>query len=316
MKYVLTGSRGFVGTHLRRLFEQRGDEIIEIDRIEPVNLDLLTLPQPELYKLLAGADGVFHLAANADWRACEANPQLAWDNVAMTYPVLEAAASLNIPVVQASSAMVYGTPNDSPVLEDVVWQNPESVYGISKQACESIARMFWARHSARQASARFWNIYGPGQDQAVTYQSAFIPNIIRLFSKTQDAHGNLVKMRSAPWLTRDWVHVEDIAAALVAIMAVAQDKSRILFPAYNVAGGQAMQLMDTVHMLCDLLGYHPAIEWGNDGSVEAGGNDPGRIQQTPYRANVSALKDLDWAPKWGLREGLAKTCESMGVCPK
>lgn len=306
MKYVVTGSRGFVATHLRRILEQRGDSVIEIDREHPVGLDLLRILPSDLYRLMAGADGVFHLAANADWRACETNPALSWENVATTYQVLEAAASLGLPAVIASTAQVYGTPLASPVHEyKHLW--PETVYGVGKKACEDLASMFTARMETRVSNlnvARFWNIYGPGQDQAVTYKSAFIPNIIRLMAKSQDSGATVVKMRSDPGWTRDWVHVEDICEALLLILGSTGCAT------FNVAGGNAMRLADTVHMLGDLMGYYPQIEWAGEKPFLP---DPGRHSWAPYQADISLLKGLGWSPKWGMREGLAKTAEGMGV---
>src|SRR5262249_28524481 len=106
---------------------------------------------------LAGVDGVFHLAGQPGVRSFgDVFPIYVRRNVIATQKVLEAAGDTR--VVYASSSSIYGNAEAYPTREDAVPQ-PISPYGITKLACEHLARAY----GADAVGLRYFTVYGPRQ---------------------------------------------------------------------------------------------------------------------------------------------------------
>jgi UDP-glucuronate 4-epimerase len=73
-------------------------------------------------------------------------------------------------LVYASSAAVYGPGSDyppGPLAHDAPF-NPQNLYGVTKQANEGMARIYWQEYGLRSIGLRPYIIYGPGRDQGMT----------------------------------------------------------------------------------------------------------------------------------------------------
>ena len=135
MKEAITGSRGFIGGHLKTRLENDSHEIIEWDlRLDPSKCvkDFNT----------GGADYVIHLAAYADVRASLEEPQKYWvNNVENTTNIQKICGYNHIPLLYASSSCIHNW-----------WLSP---YGISKKVNEETAM-------PNQVGLRFTTVYGEG----------------------------------------------------------------------------------------------------------------------------------------------------------
>jgi nucleoside-diphosphate-sugar epimerase len=113
---------------------------------------------------------VVHLAA-LQVPFCRADPVLgARVNVVGTVNVFEAVAERleRIPgVAYASSAAVYGPGERSPAPESG-GTAPATFYGVTKQANEGTARLYWAEKGVPSVGIRPYVVYGPGRDQGLT----------------------------------------------------------------------------------------------------------------------------------------------------
>ena len=224
-RWLVTGGAGFVGSHLAERLLARGDAVTVLDDLStgmPANLprhprlDLRTGDVNDADALgaaLRGAAGVFHCAATvyvqdciADWLGAHAV------NLGGTIRVFEAARRAGgLPVVYASSAAVYGDPAGALCHEDLP-ERPISPYGADKLACEHQARAFWQVHALPTAGLRFFNVFGPRQSARSAYAGvlAAFGRDLRL-GRASTIHGDGGQ-------TRDFVHVSDVARALVAAM--------------------------------------------------------------------------------------------------
>ena len=299
MKYLVTGSSGFVGRHLCRALEEAGHTVIRVDRnAGDSEMVICDIASRGVVPEIADSDGVFHLAANADWRAIESYPELAWENIRGTQTILDLALEAKVPLVYSSTAMVYGAPVASPVNESMR-SILTALYPLSKRFGEELC-FAYAQKGLAVAVARFFNIYGPGQDKAITYKSAFVPNMVRQLREKPE----VLKLRDLPWTTRDFVYVGDVVDALIALMGNAKDPGT--WRIANVGSGRAVDIQNAVAMLCDIMDVHPRLEFG-----EGAPDDPGRRKDVPFVADISQMGKLGWAPNWNLREGLQKTVEAM-----
>ena len=135
MKIAITGSRGFIGSHLKTRLEKDGHEIVEWDlRQEPSRCIKDFDPGDISYCI--------HLAAYADVRASLKDPQKYWvNNVENTTRIQNICYHNNIPLLYASSSCIHNW-----------WLSP---YGISKKVNEETANF-------GQVGLRFTTVYGDG----------------------------------------------------------------------------------------------------------------------------------------------------------
>ena len=90
-------------------------------------------------------------------------------NIGGTVNVLDAAKTRGIQVAYASSAAVYSKADDKggAVSNDAIG-HPVTFYGVHKQACEGMARIFWHEEQVPSIGIRPFIVYGPGRDNGLT----------------------------------------------------------------------------------------------------------------------------------------------------
>ena len=129
MKILVTGHKGFIGSHVYEYFTDLGFEVDGYDRPD----DLGDFKTDKIY------DVVIHLAANAAIREAVENPDLFWENnVEKSKPIFDYCRDNNVRCLYASSAAVYEW-----------WIN---AYGISKKVNEVQA-------PPNSVGMRFFNVY-------------------------------------------------------------------------------------------------------------------------------------------------------------
>jgi len=193
--------------------------------------------------------------------------------------------------VMASSAAVYGTKDDFPLYEhhagtfhspyaDSKWQNEHQVLEAKEAGMEAVA-------------LRFFNVYGAGQRSDGAY-AAVVPKFIELALAGQAAtiFGDGLQ-------TRDFVHVSDVANAVLMMATQPWNKERS--HVYNVCTEtecSLLDLMNEIHRVLeeiapDLVRYPP-----NHGPERAG--DIARS----IGSNEKLLHDTDWTPTIEFAAGL------------
>jgi len=301
MRYVVTGSAGFIGSHLSERLLEKGHRVIGVDcftdyyarEIKEQNLqgflhhqnfkffevDLNTATLPEL---LNQADGVFHLAAQAGVRASWGKSfQVYLDlNLLALQKILEALKERGGPrLVFASSSSVYGDTDRFPTPETAA-KRPLSPYGVTKLAGEALCDLYGHNYGLEIVSLRFFTVYGPQQRPDMAFHRFFRALLegkpIRIFGDGQQ--------------TRDFTFVADIVEGTVAAM-----ERGVPGRAYNLGGGNQRQLLDVIRLLAEVAGKDPVLEF------EA--PQKGDVRDT-YADNSLARKELGFEPKSDLKSGL------------
>ena len=149
MAHFVTGSAGFIGSHLVDRLLQDGHAVVGYDNFSTGQPEFLTealrsprftlvrgdtLDQAALTRAMQGADVVFHLAANADVRYGTEHPRKDLDqNTIATFNVLEAMRSHGIRrIAFASTGSIYGDPQVFPTPENAPFPVQTSLYATSK----------------------------------------------------------------------------------------------------------------------------------------------------------------------------------------
>ena len=181
MKYVVTGAAGFIGSHLAEALQREGHEVLGVDcftdyydpavkerNARGLDVRRLDLARDELD--FTAWDGVFHLAGQPGVRSFgDVFPLYVERNVLASQRVFDAAVAAGTRVVFASSSSVYGEAERYPTPEETP-PRPLSPYGITKLACEHLARASGRSFGLDAVVLRYFNAYGPRQrpDMAFT----------------------------------------------------------------------------------------------------------------------------------------------------
>lgn len=221
---LVTGGAGFIGSHVVDLLLAEGREVVVIDDlskgrrenlpagVEPIVLDIADRAAVQAADLPA-LDAILHLAAQASVVVSTEDParDLAV-NVNGTIHLLDVARRHGCPLVFASTGgAIYGTDAPRPT-DETSPVDPGAPYGASKAAAEIYIRLA-AHEGLPHAICRLANVYGPRQ------RGDGEAGVVAILAERIHA-GQPSVLYGFGEPTRDYVHVADVARALVAAIGV------------------------------------------------------------------------------------------------
>jgi UDP-glucose 4-epimerase len=310
MKTLVTGGAGFIGSNLVDALLARGDEVTVLDNLSTgrrVNLDgalaggarlaeVDVCDQAAVGAVFAEARPqlVFHLAAQIDVRRSVAEPAFdAAVNVGGTANVLDAARATGVDrvIFISTGGALYGEGADKQLpLPESTPIAPLSGYGQSKFSAEGYLGLYERLHGLSGMALRLGNVYGPRQDPLGE------AGVVAIFC-------GLLKDGGVPTVygdgsqTRDYIYVGDVVTAALAAGA------RELGGAVNIGTGREASVLDIVKILGELGGredFDPKFAPARAGEVQ-------RISLDASRAE----RELDWAPRTTLEQGLERTLAAV-----
>lgn len=223
-KVLVTGSAGFIGTHLMKALGDRG---IEFDLLGSSMMDIVYKPDLEEMIIKHKPQCIVHLAAISSRKAVESNPEEAIrTNITGTYNVLEIAQKYGVRVILASSAAIM--------------EPYSSLYAVTKNTMEDMAGLFDYENIV---VTRLYNVYGKGSKSVVNKFYKAIKN-----SKPVTLNGNTV---------RDYIHVDDIVKELVRYVDIKSPDPIVL-----IGTGEATTLKDLVKLIEKRVGKKAKIIQG------------------------------------------------------
>ena len=186
--YVVTGGAGFIGSHLTEELLRRGEQVRVADslitghRANLAHLSGVDFLQGDLADLAVAkravqdADYVLHQAAIPSVPRSVDDPITSnRANIDSTLNVLVAARDAGVKrVVYAGSSSAYGNTPTLPKREDMP-ANPLSPYALQKLVGEQYCQMFTQLYGFETVTIRYFNVFGPRQDPAVSYTHLTLP---------------------------------------------------------------------------------------------------------------------------------------------
>jgi UDP-glucose 4-epimerase len=295
MKVFITGIGGWIGARLADTLIDRGHEVAGVDlrlghRLPHPKAVVVAgdVREPSAWRhLLEDADAIVHSAAVHHVDRVLAHPAQAIDiNLRGTRTVLEAAVDARARgFMFLSSAKVYGDAQCRPSMEtDLV--SPVEPYGLSKAVCEQYVRHFATEHGLCTSVLRPFSVYGPDQDLDTGYIGTLLQSAAR--------HSRAV-LEGERTFRRDFVHIDDVVAALVALLEDEGEPPDVV----NVASGTSLGLAEAAAMLERLSEVPLQLEFTTP--------RPGTIAAT--HGDITRLSDLLGRDPIGLEAGLVSTLD-------
>lgn len=300
MKCVILGGAGFIGLNLAEALLGAGHQVLSVDqpagserfhRLLPQHPSLTTMwgdawDECLLKAALAGCDVCFHLVSSTIPQTSNLAPRAdVQTNLVGTLGLLDVCVQTRIKklVYLSSGGTVYGVPRSVPIDEEHP-TNPTSSYGIVKLAVEKYLELYRCLHGLEYSIIRLSNPYGERQRTtgAQGAVAVFLGKAMR---------GERIEVWGDGNVCRDYVHISDVIACLLAVMNATDPRARLL----NVGSGTG----HTINQLLEVIGESLQRELD---IVHL----PGRSFDVP--ANVLCVERaemvLGWGPKVDLHTGV------------
>lgn len=291
MKLLVTGALGFIGGSVARRAARLGHTVVGTSRVEdPVphegaGFPILVADDARALSHAVRAvapDVILHAAGKASVGASIAAPAedfegsvLPWQTLLETVRAMDRRPLLVFP----SSAAVYGNPASLPVTEDAP-AHPISPYGFHKRVCEILADEHAVCFGLDIAVVRLFSVFGATQKRLLLWE---------LFAQLTGP-GDTAWLEGTGEETRDFLHVDDLADALLAIAAAPRPDPARGAEVINVASGEERTVLHLAHAVRDLVA--PSKRIACRGHARPG--DPKR-----WRADIGRLLDraAPWRPR-------------------
>lgn len=276
MKYLVSGTAGFIGFHTALALLSRGDDVVGVDivnsyydpKLKQSRLDILVQAENFTEKRIDISDynalsevfstecpnRVIHLAAQAGVRYSIEAPQVyAQSNLSGFLNMLECSRHASIEhLAYASTSSVYGANTSFPFSETDGVSHPMSFYAATKRANEIMAHSYSHLFNFPCTGMRFFTVYGPwGRPDMALFK--FVKSILE--NKPIDVFNN-------GDMQRDFTYINDIVSSILGLIdqpaeidngwdasqpIPAADRSGIApYRIYNIGNGSPVQLMNFI----------------------------------------------------------------------
>lgn len=286
MRILITGSRGLIGTALRKTLHHLGVKVVGMDIAEEKeHKDYGSiLDENAVFKRLCGVDGIVHLAAVSRVITGEKCPELCWEtNVKGTQNLINAALNVERKpwLLYASSREVYGEAKQLPVEESFPLK-PVNIYGESKVAAEHIVQS-----SKLQTSiVRFSNVYGGVHDHIDRVIPAFCRAAAEGCDIRVDGKNNQF----------DFTFLDDVIYGLFALILKLSKRQESIAPIHLVSG-RGMSLEEVAQVAQMMSPYPIQIKMSSSRTF-----DVSQFCGNPDRA----YKFLKWKSCIPIEEGMCR----------
>ncbi|GGO41949.1 UDP-glucuronic acid decarboxylase family protein [Deinococcus humi] len=315
MRILLTGSAGFVGSHLTERLLADGHIVIGVDNYisgQPSNTALFEVHPNFKFIQADVSDGIPYKAATFDGQkldyvlhfASPASPphyqQFPIETLMVgaqgTQHALELAHAHGAPFLLASTSEVYGDPQVHPQTEDY-WGhvNPNglrSCYDEAKRYAEAITFAYHRHHGVDTRVIRIFNTYGPRMRPD---DGRVVTNLI-----VQALAGQPLTVYGDGQQTRSFQYVTDLVDGIVALMSIKESED--VHAPVNLGNPDEYTILQFAQVIRELI--DPTLEIIHE---PLPADDPRQ-----RRPDISRARELlGWAPGVDLHTGLMRTVESF-----
>ena len=294
---LVTGASGFLGSAIGRRIT--GKNLLTPGHAE---LDLLSFEQVNGYLASHKAARIIHAAGYVGGIGLhKAHPgRMVADNLRMGLNLLEAAARNGVEqVVIVSTVCVYPAEAAVPTPESEMFNglpaDDTAGYGIAKRTLLTLAQGLKTEFGMNYTYVIPTNMYGPG-DYFDESRSHVVSALLQRAMAARDADDPEMLVWGDGSATRDFVFVEDAAAAIVACLT-----PKAYDQVFNIGSGREVSIKELAETICEVVGYRGELRW--DATKPSGARrralDSTRLKETlGVEMKIGLTQGLQATVKW------------------
>ena len=292
-RIYVAGHRGMVGQALCRALQAAGlpDPIAftsaELDLRDQAAVQAMMERERPTHVFVAAAK-VGGIHANNVMRA-----EFLYDNLMIEANLIHAAHAVGVEkLLFLGSSCIYPKHAEQPLTESALLtgslEPTNEPYAIAKSAGIKLCEAYRDQYGANFISAMPTNLYGPG-DNYDLQNSHVVPALLRKFHEAKEAGAPTVTCWGTGTPRREFLHVDDLAAACLFLMEHYEEKEFV-----NVGTGEDLPIRELADLIARIVGYEGDIVWDTD-----------KPDGTPRKLmNCDRIHALGWQHRIGLEEGL------------
>lgn len=305
MKVLVCGGAGYIGSHMVRHLVRSGHEVVVFDNLSTghreavgdvalVEGDVLDARALDAVFAAHRFDAVMHFCARSLVGESVQKPLAYYENnVVGTLGLMQAMQRAGVDkLVFSSTAAVFGQPQAALIDEDHPTQ-PINPYGASKLMVERMLADAAAAYGLRSVALRYFNAAGADASgelgESHDPETHLIPNVLRAAL----GQGGGLKVFGDDYATRDgtcvrdYVHVNDLAAAHLAAVQFMQEHDGA--HVFNLGNGEGFTVLEVIEAARRVTGADVAFE-----RAPRRAGDPAVLVASSTRAR----EQLGWQPEY------------------
>lgn len=298
-KILVAGCQGLVGSAITSALRRAGYENLLLPqypgldfRIQQDVNNYFSKEKPDYIFLAAAKVGGIY--ANNTYRG-----EFIYDNLAIATNIIEAARHHNAKrLLFLGSSCIYPRDCPQPMKEEYLLTSPlektNEPYAIAKIAGIKLCEAYNFQYGTNFVSVMPTNLYGLN-DNFDLQSSHVLPALIRKVHEAKEAGNETVTVWGTGTPKREFLHVDDLAAACLFIMN--KDNVRDLI---NVGSGEEVTIRQLAELIFEVVGFKGSIAFDTS-------KPDGTLRKL---LDSSKLRQLGWSPKVSLREGITALYEA------
>lgn len=260
MRILVTGGAGFIGSHLVADLVNEGHDVVVADillRGNKIPSKILTKisfhradvrDREKMFQLVQGCDLIYHFAAVLGVDVVADNPVETMETEVIGLKnVCDAALHNGITkVMYASTSGIYGHSSLDQMVTENILVDPRTSYAMAKRYNEIYLAAQYQEKGLHSISLRFFNIYGPGQDNRMV-----VPRFIE-----QAQNGEELTVYGDGKQTRDFTYIDDTIKACRLLEAHVQGAEII-----NIANEKEITILELAETIIELTKSESSIKY-------------------------------------------------------
>jgi UDP-glucose 4-epimerase len=307
VRAFVTGAAGFIASNLVDRLLLEGNDVTGFDNLSTGFRQFLggaetnprfrlvlgdLLDQEAVTRAMAGADCVFHLAANADVRFGPDHPRRDLEqNTIVTANVLEAMRETGVRrIAFSSTGSVYGEPEVFPTPETAPFPVQTSLYGASKVGAEGLLAAYATAFGFQAYIFRFVSILGE------RYTHGHVMDFYRQLLQ----HPHRLDVLGNGRQRKSYLYVQDCVSAILLAVERCTEAVNI----FNLGTDEYCEVNDSIRWISGLLGLKPELSYA--------GGERGWVGDSPFIfLDCTRMRALGWKPELTIEQGIIRTLEFL-----
>jgi GDP-L-fucose synthase len=292
-KIFVAGHNGMVGSAIVRQLAKGNASILTVDRAE---VDLRDQAKVFAWMEQARPDAVILAAAKVGgiWANDAFPAEFIYENLIIEANIIHGSHLCGIDrLVFLGSSCIYPKLAEQPIREEALLSGPleptNEWYAVAKIAGIKLCQAYSKQYGRRYISVIPCNLYGPN-DNFDLKSSHVLPALIRKFHEAKVQSASHVEIWGSGTPLREFLHVDDLAAAIVFLLDHYEGSEPI-----NAGAGTDLSILELAQIICEVIGYKGSLVF-----------DRTKPDGTPRKLMDSRrIYALGWKPRIELKDGIA-----------